>query len=57
MFTVQKTVVYYFKQKNILMLMVNKKLGYLQFVHSVAQVYKGCPNTRRPSKCEKGRPA
>ena len=38
MFTVQKTVVYYFKQKNILMLMVNKKLGYLQFVHSVAQV-------------------
>ena len=33
-------------------LMVNQKLDYLQFVHSVVQVQKGCPNTRKSSKCK-----
>ena len=34
-------------------LMVNQKLDYLQFVHSVIQIQKGCPNTRRSSMCKK----
>ena len=29
------------------------KLDYLQFVHSVVQIHKGCPNTRRSPKCKK----
>ena len=33
--------------------MVNQKLDYLQFVHSVVQVQKGCPNTRKLPKCKK----
>ena len=33
--------------------MVNQKLDYLLFVHSVVQVQKGCPNIRRLSKGKK----